>query len=402
MQTVKYFKSLNNFEKFLLVALIVSPYTLLRIGFLGLAELIIIALFIKEFTDVGKGGILAFGPFSRFWLSYLIISLFGFAYNLIFLDYATGTLASLVFDFSAYVMLLMSCLLIEGSIKRKKINTYLFIKYFFLISSGIMLALYILSFFTSSLLGLSLKYYIYFVPLAKNLHQISMFLVPLPFLGLRILLVEKNVKAKLLICSLIVADVVMASSTGSEKAIISLIVGSIVFVIFKFLYTLNLRSRRIFIFLLSFISGTILMLNIEFAINWFVEYFEEIDMGGGRAMLYGKAIEVGLNSPLVGLGTGGHIYADGKFWDAHQTFITAFLQTGLVGVLILIILLFNVAKKAIYNPAIIAAFSAIFMYALGGDVLRRLPIWIMLVIIFYYEVGDERRLIKTKKGILSV
>ena len=44
--------------------------------------------------------------------------------------------------------------------------------------------LHIVSYFQPNILGLPLRYYVYFTPLVENVHQTAMLLCSLPFLGL--------------------------------------------------------------------------------------------------------------------------------------------------------------------------------------------------------------------------
>jgi len=117
--------------------------------------------------------------------------------------------------------------------------------------------------------------------------------------------------------------------------------------------------------------------------------FDEYDIAGGRAHLYSHGLALGLDSFLVGRGVGPHIWgAKQQYWDSHQTILTVFLQTGIVGVILILRLFLKVIRRQFRDPAIFAATVSIILYASGGDILRRLPIWLMLVLFYYYS--DER------------
>jgi hypothetical protein len=60
------------------------------------------------------------------------------------------------------------------------------------------------------------------------------------------------------------------------------------------------------------------------------------------------------------------------------------LQGGLVGVLALVALAARFARELTVSPVLIGAATAIGMYFLGGDILRRLPTWIMMIGVVYF------------------
>jgi hypothetical protein len=250
-----------------------------------------------------------------------------------------------------------------------------------------MTILYLLSFWKSSIFGLPLKYYNHFVPFAENLHQISMFLVPLPFIGFNILTKEKLLLKKIFIIMIVVADILMTFSTGSTKASVAIFVGIFILVCAK-LYLIIQRKYKYLIFAIVPLSIAFLLTYINKLEQYFRLFFVENDGGNARAFLYKDALEIGSQSFVFGLGTGPHLYAIGQYFDAHQTFATAFLQAGIIGVLLLITLYYKLIRRIIKYPAIVAACSTIFFYSLGGDILRRLPIWIILVLLYYYREED--------------
>lgn len=376
-------------EQLIVGSMIVLPFTLLRFGIMGLGEVFFILLFIYTLIRPIVADWLSSFHFSRFWVAYLLVSFIGFLYNVIFLDHATGTVEGMVFDCGAFMMVLMACFSLENLIKRGKINTYAILRNIFFTSSIVMVALYVASLFTDSILGLSLKYHHYFVPLANNLHQISMFLVPLPFIGLKIFAIEKKRWIKLLVVFLILMDAYMAFSTGSTKAYLSIFLGIFSFLILHIYLTFSKELRIVLFMLVVILSGTGIIIFIGGIKDYLIEYFTTNDLGGGRQMLYNEAINIAKKSPIFGLGTGAHIWTEDKFSDAHQSFLAAFLHAGLIGVVLLVNLFYKLLRRNFNDPALFAAIIAILLYALGGDILRRLPIWVFMVLLFYYNKRDE-------------
>lgn len=380
-------KRLNLYEKALVISTILLPFTLLRFGALGVGELILILLFFIEFKKRKFNFLFKEFIFTKFWTLYLIISLIGFSYNVIILKHATGTFEGMLFDFLAYFLILLASYTVESYNKRGCINFFKILKYVFYGSSIILTTLYIISFFTPSIFGLRLRYYIYFTPLVKNLHQISMFIVPLPFVGALLIEQEKKYIVKLVIIIFIILLTSMALETGSFKALAGIYVGFVVYFFLKLIGYVSGRNRNIILYLSVIISVVFLLLYLD-SINIVLQnIFNEEDNHDSRSHIYSKALSVGFNSPVFGLGTGPHVLNGGKFWDAHQTLLSIFLQTGLLGLFWFFWFLIKLVKKTFKSVALFSALIPLGIYLLGGDILRRLPIWLLLMFFYYCAIN---------------
>lgn len=380
---------MNNLEKLLIFATILTPFTLLRFGFIGFGEMAIIILFLYclqkgYFVRISRQFV-----FSRFWTEFLIISFFGFVVNVFLLDQETGTVEGALFDFSAYLMLLASALLIENLYRVGMLNFNLILKNIFIISGLVYGALYVTSLFTNTLFGISLNYHQFFTPLANNLHQTAMYLAPMPFLGLYIFEKEKKVFIRIIIILLVLMFSYITVQTGSFKAYTGLILGWGTYLSFKFINIFNGKLKKAVLAILVTAITLVMFANSQIIYEQFHGIFKEEDVVDGRAILYSNAIEVGMTSPIIGLGPGPHILNHGKFWDSHETFLTVFLQSGGIGLVLFITLFFRISRMMLLKPTLLAAFIPLFIYALGGDILRRLPIWLLLMF-FYYSIAAEK------------
>lgn len=381
-------KGLNNFEKGLIFAIILTPFTLLRFGYIGFGEISLLLLLFAGLqtgyiTKLSKGLI-----FSRFWIIFLIISFCGFAYNVIFLNQNTGTFESSLFDFAAYVLIFISCLVVENLYLKNQLNFHQIIRKVFFFSGLIFTGLYGLSLFTDTVFGLPLKYFEYFAPFVNNLHQTAMFIAPMPFIGLFVLEREKKKINRLIIIVLILILSFLTLETGSFKAMAGLGLGWLLYFMIKFInrFRGNLKKALIAIALAMTVLVIVVNINAIYDILWGI--FSAEDLAEGRSNLYKNAIEVGFTSPIIGLGPGAHIYHDGQFWDSHQSFITVFLQGGIISLILLFVLFYKISKNVLTVPSLLAGFMPIFIYALGGDIMRRLPIWLLLLLINYYIVSE--------------
>ena len=382
---------MNNKIEFYLIAfaIIISPFTLLRISFFGFAELIILSLILVTLLKGVKKKVIKNCVFSKFWLFYILVSFVGLVYNMIFLNHNTGTFEGMIFDLAAYIFVMLTCFYLESVFLTKNIEPYALFKTTFYGLSITLIILYIISLYTPTIMGYPLKKYDFFVPLVLNLHQISMVLVILPFMGLYILKNEPRKIIKFIILGLAIFSIPMALETGSTKAFLSTLFGVSIFLLFSFLLIGGKKSFPLFLamFLMLIIMST-------FSIDYVTiadKFFTENDGGGARSMIYSHGLDTALSSPIVGLGTGPQVLRGGKFWDSHQTHLTIFLQTGIVGVVAYFMLMLNVFRRLLISPALLGALTAITLYSLGGDLLRRLPIWIMLTLIYYTAISNHRK-----------
>ncbi|WP_158676845.1 O-antigen ligase family protein [Pukyongia salina] len=381
---------MNKLEKGLIFAGILIPFTVLRVGYVGLGELTLLILFLYGLNKGYINRITRDVVFSRFWVQFLIITFFGFAYNIVILNQSTGTVESTVFDFMAYIVILITCLIIENFYHKDRINIYEIIKRIFLISGVLFTALYLVSMFTDTIYGLPLKYYDYFAPFVTNLHQTAMFMAPMPFIGLLIFRNEKRPITRFISLVLILIFSYLVVQTGSFKALVGLTLGWAVYFVLEFVKLFKGRMKNAVIVSLISIIIILGVVNSPVLYEIFFAIFNAEDLASGRSSLYSNAIDVALTSPLVGLGPGAHIYQAGQFWDSHETFITVFLQGGAIGLVFFLILLYKIFKTFTKVTSLLAASIPILIYALGGDIMRRLPIWLLLMLLYYYIINYSK------------
>lgn len=373
----------------IVIALLMMPFTLIRIGFVGFGEIFFV-FFSLYFVFKKKHNILKNDfVFSKFWLFFLPLSLIGFTYNVVFLGHLTGTFEGAFFDFASYVIVFSTLYFLENYIKLYDVDVFFILQRVFYYSCAIFIPLFILSLFFDSFLGISLRFNGRFVPFAKNLHQTAMYLVSLPFLGVLLLKKEETKLRKTIIISLIFSILFLIVATGSFKAISGLLISFPIFVIVSFFKLIKKNFKVIFIIFLIFIFLLISTYFFDFLISKMIQLFLDNDYEDGRLFIYTQAIEVIKNSPFLGHGTGSHIWDGTKYLDAHQTIFTVLLQAGVFGLFFFFKLVKRILVVYFKNPTILAAFIPTFMYLLGGDILRKLPTWIMLLLFYYYIINSE-------------
>lgn len=379
-------------EKVLLMGFFLSPFTSLRFGLLGPGEVfILVAGFIAIFSG---GGVLQVDQRTRafiyFWAIYLILTLVGLVTNFFLFSSPSGRPGSAAFDFSAYSFILFSILSISyysyGKVDFAKSFFRRLFFYWTLSFSG----LYAASFLTSSIFGMPIRYYVYFSPLVENVHQAASVTCAMAFVVLFLGVQSGRIREKLFYFISAGLFTMMALDSGSTKAMLGVVAGAIVCTAALIAYRPRGRGRRVWnVGALTLMAALAVVLFARFSgsvESMAVEFFVHNDGSGAREMLYSAGLRHGLDSVVTGYGPGSHAPFRLGFSDAHNTLLTIFLQTGLLGVLVFTLFLSRVVQKLSVNFALLGVIAAVGIYILGGDVLRRLPIWIIMVGVVYFSM----------------
>lgn len=384
-------------EKILMFGLFLTPFTSLRFGFAGPGEIfILLATIIAVFT--GRFLIRIDSRlkiFYTFWIIFIVISMFGLYFNNFFLDYPSGTSESMIFDLFSYIFIILTIVVIGHYASLNDDFSVTFFKKLFIYWAIAYVILFAISFVTPSIFGMPLRYHEYFSPLVKNIHQASMVTAAMSFVMLYLCIISQNFITKLLFFIATCLFAFMALTSGSTKAMLGILVGGLICLVHFVGYRPTGRGRG-FINIITFFVTTAFMLVFLFLytdelVFLAVQFFTENDgADGSRQKIYMTGFMNGLNSPLVGFGPGAHVPYRGGFWDAHNSTLTIFLQAGLIGVLTFVWFNLQVLKKLSVNFALFGAIAAIGMYIIGGDILRRLPIWIILIGLYYFALYQPK------------
>jgi len=374
----------------LYLAAVVTPFTALRFGVIGSGEIFFIVALILTLLQSGTGlyGDPAVKPLTTFWVGYLSLALLGFLFNVFALGHVSGTYSGAAFDFFSYALILAVVLILGHPPLYSGTSAKVFNKTLFTLWAMVFVTLYLISRQTTHILGLPLRYYSYFAPLVDNVHQAATITSPMPFIMWHLALQRQSSKARLLYIIAGICFVWMALESGSTKAALGLVAGAAVSVTcFLFQHLPLGRSRGIRRLTISAVGALAiagLVMHWDSVMPRVVDFFYENDGNAARENLYTRGMAHGLDSFVIGYGPGPHVALSGDtFWDAHNTFLTAFLQGGLCAVLLLSFTVTRVGAWASSSVLLLGALAAIGVYVLGGDVLRRLPTWVMLVGIMY-------------------
>lgn len=384
-------------EKVLLMGFFLTPFTSFRFGDVGPGEILILAAALIALFS-GGGALQLDGRiqiFYRFWIGFLAISILGLYYNNFFASAPSGRPASPVFDFLAYVFILLS-IVFTGHYSRNRMDFSIkFFRRLFLYWSFTYGVLYVVSFYTPTIFGMPLRYYHFFSPLVENVHQAASITCVLGFVMFFLGAQSYRIHVKIFCFVSAALFIMMALDSGSTKAMLGVISGAIISFGFLIGYRTRGKGRFYFniisLFLMATSALVLFALFSDSIILMAYKFFSENDGGGAREALYSVGFEHGLDSLVVGFGPGSHAPFGTGFSDAHNTVLTIFLQAGLLGISIFALFIGRLVKKLSVNFALFGGMASIGIYIIGGDILRRLPVWIVMMGIVYFAADMSVR-----------
>lgn len=370
------------------IGVLVLPFTALRFGLVGAGE-ILLGLALSLFLVLTRGSIRIsdrVAPLLTFWSGYLLLIAGGFFYVIIILnntiDYAAAS-----FDFASYLTVLFVLLLLADDRFYRGIAPAVFFKRVFTSWALIFLALYFLSLRFPQIFGLQLRYYQFFAPLVENVHQTAMLICAMPFVLWNLALKERSIFRKIFYVTAGALFCMMAVETGSTKAGVAVLVGTLVSAFFL-LWTNVARSRSmkvVSVLVVALVLTSLVVGYSDRAAQLALAFFYENDGSAARENLYGLGLQKGMESFLFGHGPGPHIGYSGyeSFSDAHNTLLTLFLQGGVFAVILFLYCWMRLLARNEWGYFSLGALAAVSIYFIGGDILRRLPIWILIVGVVY-------------------
>ncbi len=378
-------------EIMLIISVSLMPYTELKVfGPVGPSELLVFVAFLYELFCSRL--VIRFNRtfISKYFSLYILFAAFGTAWNFIRFILGMGlssTVSSIAFDFFSYLFILMTLFSFEMHFEnpKRKIDAMKLLEYIVKMNCVLFPVLFVIGKYRTSIFGMKLFYYEFFTPLASNPHHTSMYLLPLSFLTI---FIAENTDAKLIIKILYYAFAVffmyLAYGTGAAKAMMGIVLGVIICAFYKINTikgVLNNNTKKIF-WLLFFVDMFLIILNINAVETFLVDYFRENDNHGAREDIWTRGINRWLESPLIGFGFGSQIRDNYGYRDAHNTFITTLVQGGILAFSSFVILWIKNIKESVYNGYLLAANVSILVYVTGGDIMRRIPSWSFMIIIY--------------------
>lgn len=335
---------------------------------------------------------------SHFWLAFGLVIAIGGLVNQAVLTYPSGTVGQIRFDAAAYSMVLISVMAVETVLVRWPSSGRVILERVIATSSvvfGILSTVFLLA--PSGRTPPIADEWGRFAPFAANLHHTAMFLLPLPFVALAAGSWTEG-RRRYRWTGLVAAPllVIAALATGAVKSAIGLVVGVVVALSVGVGHRLGAGGLvGVFVGLLAIVLAVQTQTDL---VVLAMEAFASADLSGARTFLYSEGIRVGMYSPIVGRGPGAHLEWDYAYLDAHQTFLTVFLQGGILGVLGLLAVVGWMGWRVRNDPLLAGALATIGVYAMGGDVMRRPSMWVFCVLIAHAAGRSGPRSVSIEVG----
>lgn len=363
-------------EVLIAIAISFSPFTKLRVAGIGITEVILLLLPFYSMLVLKDAKVTRYdNQVSRMYFFIICGSILGYIYNILFLG-NIGEFDSARFNFISYLICMVCCYGIESCLRNRVIDPLSVLDKSFWLLSIIATILFAISRTRSSFNGFSLLYYSYYCPLSDNIHQLAMIFSMFPALGIYLSIKRKTIIMKVLYIIISVVDIYIGLNTGSTKFVLGLIVGGISILL---LFVINSSAQYKFLItsIIVVVSIVIFVLNYDI----FVAMFRGNDVHSGRETLYGNGLQMILKSPIFGYGpavvvTG--VY--GMMMDAHETIITAYLAGGVIAFVSLLSTMYKKFVVLLRDKWLFGSMCGFLIYFLGGDVLRKECMWVMLIL----------------------
>lgn len=370
--------------KLLSLATVMMTLTSLRIGPIGIGEAFFLASFLYGFVNGSvRLYVSARHPFSFFFFCFVPVVSFFYLFRAALGDPRLVDPRLAAFDLAAYILSLIAILTLENVLKHGKDSAMQVASTMFTIFIIVLAPLHLLSFFTRELFGLPLRSYHSFAPLVQNVHQGSMVLLCLPFLGVFLSRYSSTGLRKVFLMLSATWLAGMVLDTFTSKGLLGLMIGASVMGAAWLVKKSGGRHERQITTLLILASITAAALpQSEEIIRHFAQLFMAADTSNERQILYKQGVELILEDPLFGRGPGPHTFLMAQPKDAHQSFLTAYLQGGVVGFGLYIWFWTALVRRVWICPPLLGLVAAVSVYAAGGDMLRRVPVWLLLLLAY--------------------
>ena len=232
-----------------------------------------------------------------------------------------------------------------------------------------------------SLLGAPLWYYHRYSAGGTNPHQIAIMMCGLTFIFAREIVQRRKLLWNLI---LMAGSSVILLATESSTAIMALALGMMVELILIVNNRMFGRGRHFRLIIVEvLVAGFILLifyrLIYRFAYNW----ISSDSNGLGRIAIFSNIRNTFTKGPLFGLGPGMHSRGDGgRLIEYHNTYLEVLAASGLCGFFALVQFTVRLLKKTTSDNTFLPVIAALYTYGLAGFGMRRLIYWGILVFVF--------------------
>lgn len=243
-------------------------------------------------------------------------------------------------------------------------------------------------------LGLALDFSgVRFTGGGTNPHQVAVLMVVAIFINLRVALEARKMSTRLVFLGLAGLALWPALGTQSDTLVLALVGSALLAGVLMVAHSpLVPKGTNVTLVVIGALILAIAFRNQIVQALW--DFILADRNGLGRLELWsevGGALE---QSPLIGLGPGGH--SIGNYWEFHSTYVEVLAMSGILGfTLFLAYNLYLLSKVARY-PTLLLIASPLFLYGISGFAARRLPYWVVLMLVVaiadsaYESIGRRR------------
>lgn len=233
-----------------------------------------------------------------------------------------------------------------------------------------------------------------FIGFSNNPNQLALLYTVIPFLLIHFFKKDNINFNKKYIIYFLLLSVLVVIEIKSRGLLIAWFI-SISWIIYYMYYRSKLKANRV---VLNFIFVLFLGI-VAFNIDEIVSLLFKGGIGGfsHRMELWSNALELIQSSFLIGFGPGAHVSSvvnTTHYWEVHNTFIDFTLQTGIIGLLLYLFLLYKIGKNLIKNGNmyLMGAFIALIVFSTFHFVFRQPIFWFYLF--YFYQMGREKKCVE--------
>lgn len=179
------------------------------------------------------------------------------------------------------------------------------------------------------------------------------------------------------------------SSTLYMSLVLSLLVAVLVVAVLSKLHGI----RRLFAIVAIIIA---MLVSFSQLISYARSFVESDANGQGRFDIWSSLPDVFTASPIFGFGPGTHAW--GGAAEFHNSYIEVLAMSGLVGLLLFLIYHTYVLVSLRREPSLLPVVTLIMAYGFAGFTARRLPYWIVLILVLVIAQKTERKVMISQQA----
>lgn len=381
---------------FLIIGVLTSAMTELRIGKIGVSEVFLFLWMLKVIIQNMKS--FSINIYIYFWIIFIFSMTLGLLYSKLTSVDSNFSVTSIItyIYFFLFVFALSqysrNIELSKGKIILKKIYFWGFYIYSFL---------YVVAITSPSIFGFNLWYGPRLSILSTNPHQFIFIITPLLLLG--IYLYKEGDISSLYEKYIVIIGTILFFWMGLETESSTFIGTVTIILIANILFGNYMIPRKVkpFFLRIATISLIIAFVSIisDLLYEFILTFIRSDENGLGRIDLWFLGIEKFLVSPIFGLGFGSYIQNQipGVFMEAHNIYIDVATRGGLISLLSLIGVFVYVFVKSNSKIVIINFLLFFTLYGMAGFTLRRITMWFFLIFLIYISKKQINYNISTRE-----